>query len=329
MAHLSNELLTELNAAIVKRHLESVADQIRANAVECHALIAAGDDDYSTIGNTRFGGDPDLPPGVEWPTGSRRYSNFIGQINFGEFRPHSNDDVLPRSGMLYVFVRYMDSAAEPVQLDGIFFDGDLSSLRRQRSPAPESLCDEYLVDLSPQKIVTAPAISIATFRKSFRRFVEANTQEVNGEDGNLRRICLESDLGRKGQIGQLLGFANAGDERDNLYRHVALARLGKRELQFNDYWDSMEDYEAYIEQWKDDEQLVSRYREMRDGVVWLMSHRDLISRHVDEWRLLFRLNSNTEMNLNINDWDPLYVFIRHEDLANRNFNNLAGEVTQG
>ncbi len=35
------------------------------------------------------------------------------------------------------------------------------------------------------------------------------------------------------------------------------------------------------------------------------------------------------MNLTINDADPLYVFIRNEDLAKRDFSDLAGEVTQG
>jgi hypothetical protein len=153
MKHLSPELLAELNAGIAKHQLESVGDEIRKNAAECLALVATGEDDYSSVGNTRLGGDPDLPEGVEWPVDAdaevRRYPNFIGQINFAEIPRLPNDDVLPKSGLLSLFVRYMDSAAEPVLLDGVFFDGDLSRLRRRRSPPNESLCDEYLVDLVP------------------------------------------------------------------------------------------------------------------------------------------------------------------------------------
>jgi hypothetical protein len=178
-------------------------------------------------------------------------------------------------------------------------------------------------------VEAVPDISLATYRKSFQRHIEENTQDVNGEDGSLRCSSMKCDLGPRGSIGQLLGFANAFDERDNLYREVVLGRIGKRQLVYNDYWDSMAEYEAYIEKWKDNEQLVRMYRGMRDGVEWLTSNREMISRLVDEWRLLFRLNSNSRMDLNINDADPLYVFIRHEDLANRNFSNLAGEVTQG
>ena len=48
-----------------------------------------------------------------------------------------------------------------------------------------------------------------------------------------------------------------------------------------------------------------------------------------QWCMLFQIYSNQQMQLLINDADPLYVFIRNEDLANRNFQNLAGEVTQG
>src|SRR5215208_6088067 len=109
MILLCPELLAELNAAIAKGHLEGVADEIHNNAAECHALIATGEDDYSSIGNTRFGGDPDLPKGVEWPTapGARRgkYPNFIAQINFGEIPRLPNEDVLPTAGLLYIFVR--------------------------------------------------------------------------------------------------------------------------------------------------------------------------------------------------------------------------------
>lgn len=326
-------LLAELNAAITHRHLDAVADEIRQNSAECHTLIVAGEDDYSSVGNTRFGGEPDLPEGVEWPTDpeadDRPYSNFLAQINFAEIPRRSHDDVLPTSGLLSVFVSYMECAADPVILDAIYFDGDFSSLHRRRAPPADQLCEDHLLDLVPQKINAVPAVSIASYRKSFRRHVEENTEEVNGEDGQLRRIYLESDLEGEGQIGQLLGFANAGDERQNLYRQLVLARLGRRELVYNDYWESMAEYEAYIKKWKDNKQLVRMYRGMRKGVVWLTSNRDMISRHVDEWRLLFRLDSNREMNLNINDADPLYVFIRHEDLANKNFSNLAGEVTQG
>ena len=331
MPELSPTVLESLNNAITNRSLESVGDVLRANAAPCLSIVATGKDDYTTIGKTRFGGDPDLPKDEEWPTDpeSSRFSNFIAQINFAEIPAADGDDVLPKNGVLYIFVRYMECAAEPVTLDSLYYDGDASLLERRPCPPEDSLCDEYLVGLTPQRISIVPSASIASFRKQFRSHIEQNTEEVDGDDGEMRRIYLQSDLCAEGQIGQLLGFANPSDEQENLYRQLVLARLGKRPLVYNDYWDSMEEYEAYIEKWRDDKNLVKMYRDMRDGVIWLTSNREMIQSHVDEWRLLLRLDSNFEMDLNINDADPMYVFIRNEDLANRDFSNLACEVTQG
>jgi uncharacterized protein YwqG len=333
MLRMSPQLIAELDAAIARRHLNNVAEEIRNNATECYALIAVDDDDYSKLGNTRFGGDPDLPEGMDWPVDPAResptFSNFIAQINFAELPELTIKTGLPSRGILYLFVRYMECAAEPVVLDSFYFDGTTDSLARRQSPDPDSLCVENLVDLIPQRIRAVPSVSLANFRKRFRKNIEENTQEILGENGKLRRIYLESDLQKDGQIGQLLGFANAGDERENLYRQVVLARLGKRELVYNDYWDSMQEYEAYIEKWRSDEQLVKWYQGMREGVEWLTTNREMISDSVNQLRLLFQLNSNSQMNLNINSADPLYVFIREGDLARRDFSDLAGEVTQG
>jgi hypothetical protein len=205
----------------------------------------------------------------------------------------------------------------------------MSALERRPSPPNDLLREGCLTDLVPQKIEPIPTVSLAHYRKPFREFVAKRTEEIDGDDGDTRRSYLDSDLGRQGKIAQLLGFANCGDETTNLYRQVVLGRFGKRQLIFNDYWDSMIEYEAYVESWKDDEEMVEFYRRMRDGVIWLTSNRDAIATAVDEWRLLLRIDSNHQMRLNINDADPLYVFIRHDDLANRVFTNLAGEVTTG
>ncbi|TWT67588.1 DUF1963 domain-containing protein [Allorhodopirellula solitaria] len=332
MPELSPTLLKSLNKAIASHNLESVGDAIRANAAPCLSIAATETDDFSTTGNTRFGGEPDLPKDASWPTDpddNARFANFVAQINFAELPNVDGDDVLPKTGVLYIFVRFMEAAASPAILDTIFYDGDTAQLERRSNPPNESLCNEYLVDLIPQRISAVPSVSIPSYRKQFRSHVEQNTAEVDGDDGEMRLMDLESDLCADGQIGQLLGFANPGDDQENLYRQVVLALLGKRPLVYNDYWDSMEEYEAYIEEWRDDKSLVAMYRDMHDGVVWLTSNREMIQSHVDEWRLLLRVDSNFEMNLSINDADPMYVFIRNEDLANRDFSNLACEVTQG
>jgi hypothetical protein len=185
--------------------------------------------------------------------------------------------------------------------------------------------------LQPVKIRGTPAISLASYRKQFRIDVSRMAETVDDKNGELRRIELENDLLRPGQIGQLLGFANARDESANLYRQICLTRLGERDLTYNDYWDSLEEYEAYMKFWSDrgDQWLVKKYEEMREGVTWLVGRRDMLSQLAAEWRLLFRVDSNGDMGLNMMDGDPLYIFVREESVAKRDFADLAGEVTQG
>lgn len=67
-------------------------------------------DDYASIGNTRFGGLPDLPEGMEYPGWDYDYDDeqghyhyqFIAQLNCEELA--SFQSYLPRTGILYFFI---------------------------------------------------------------------------------------------------------------------------------------------------------------------------------------------------------------------------------
>jgi uncharacterized protein YwqG len=329
MSVLAPDLLARLKAEIARHRLEGAADLILRCASECYAMEVVAEDDYRRVGGTRFGGDPDLPAGFDWPSAvgpggrDRRYSNFVAQIDFAELPPLAAGSPLPRSGLLYLFVRSMESAADPVLLDAHFFDGARRSLRRVPSPDADELADEYLADLIPHRVRAVPAVSLPFYSKAFRAALE------DGRDFHWHD--LDPEPARGPRVGQLLGYANARDVRQNLYRHVVLGRLGRRELIYNDYWSSVGEYEAYIREWagKGEKDLVTMYEEMRPGVTWLVDRREEIGRAEAEWRLLFRLDSNAPMNLSINDADPLYAFVRQGELAAGRFGDLAGEVTQG
>jgi uncharacterized protein YwqG len=95
-------LLRALHEKISKCQLEGIADFIIENAVECYSMTVAAREDYSTVGNTRFGGDPDLPRSYSWPCDGSpedpisRFCNFIAQINFAELPPLTAGSPLPR-----------------------------------------------------------------------------------------------------------------------------------------------------------------------------------------------------------------------------------------
>lgn len=328
----SPKLLAELDAAIKQQHLESVADVIRGHATECYAIVVDDEDDYSSVGNTRFGGEPDLPRDMPWPTDPEadepKFSNFIGQLNFAELPALGIETGLPSQGILYLFVRVMESAAKPVVLDTFYYEGSLDELERRETPDVDSLCDEYLTDLNPVKVKAIEGISFSIFKESFRDYVQEHAETIDDEDGETRLINLARGFRRERQIGQILGFANASDLRKNLYRQVVLGRLNQRSLVYCDYWDSMEAYEAIVDGARSNENMLRYYENMREGVAWLIANRDRLSKMTDQLHMLLRLESNSSMNLYINDCDPLYVFARDSDLSERDFSDLSGEVTQ-
>ena len=55
------KLVDRLNEKIDQYQLSAARDLIHAHSKDCIAVRSAGSDDYSQVGKSRFGGDPDLP----------------------------------------------------------------------------------------------------------------------------------------------------------------------------------------------------------------------------------------------------------------------------
>lgn len=88
-------------------------------------------DDYQTVGNTRFGGWPDLPESIPYPRFQAQDADgkeqsyafeFLAQLNCKELAPLQN--FLPRDGILYFFL----SHHELMQAKVIHWNGDLETL---------------------------------------------------------------------------------------------------------------------------------------------------------------------------------------------------------
>ncbi len=80
-------------------HKEYLVNQFRP-AIEM--LMYRGE---TKLGQSYFGGAPDLPEGTAWPTYNDIPYVFLGQINFEEL---PDNDVLPKTGLLSIFVAYLD-----------------------------------------------------------------------------------------------------------------------------------------------------------------------------------------------------------------------------
>jgi uncharacterized protein YwqG len=119
-----NKLITEFN-------LEEYSDEIFKLAATTIIFTSSKIDNYENIGNTRFGGFPDLPEDIDWPISNGendiedkgKFFNFICQINLQEIA-HLNN-YLPKSGLLYFFSG--EYYYEP-EIKVIYYSGDLNKL---------------------------------------------------------------------------------------------------------------------------------------------------------------------------------------------------------
>jgi Leucine-rich repeat (LRR) protein len=71
-------------------------------------------DDYTACGNTRFGGDPDLPPAFEYPVSDGQHWIFIAQIDLAELAAYQS--YLPRAGLLTFLVNDLEYSREVMVL---------------------------------------------------------------------------------------------------------------------------------------------------------------------------------------------------------------------
>jgi len=117
------------------------------NGIQLIPTQLTADDNFS-IGESKFGGCPDLPESIDWKKlswrheGSKRYLHFVAQFNLADLKPHDIDQRLPETGMLYIFADVDDEVAHELQ-DAtnskmyriIHWNGELDSLQRAKLPS--------------------------------------------------------------------------------------------------------------------------------------------------------------------------------------------------
>lgn len=70
-----------------------------------HVIKVLEAEDYSSVGNSRIGGKPDLPKSMEYPLTSKGFYEFIIQLNLSE----NKIEGLPNNGLLSIFYGDLDN----------------------------------------------------------------------------------------------------------------------------------------------------------------------------------------------------------------------------
>ncbi|HEY6287186.1 MAG TPA: YwqG family protein [Ktedonobacteraceae bacterium] len=131
-----------VRAAFVAAGLSRLLKDIDFLAKDSIRLYAkpAGEYDIS-IGASRIGGVPDVPPDFKWPERNEVPQSFIAQLYLDEVHTYDINGALPSSGMLWFFydAKQETYGADPADHGGwrVMFSDDYSGL--QRIAAPDKL----------------------------------------------------------------------------------------------------------------------------------------------------------------------------------------------
>lgn len=265
-------------------------------------------EDYSEIGNTRIGGNPDLPKHMDYPSNEAGYYNLLIQLNFNEL-----DEIiepLPSSGILYLFIGEYD----PDEYFIYYYDGDQKELELKHPPKGKENLHEYLDE--PFKGVKVQYhlsyfydyFFLEELKKfnpkayeEFQQVVGFESEQILGYSPN---GCLSAYRVLNGfpklehtVLSDSLGFG----EKYNKQFEILISRAEKR------FQNGDEEIAEYIRQLKSyDENKESHFESVRNGNTLLLLSIPTIEKCGMIW----------------GDYHTLYLHMRREDIKNRNFSKF-------
>jgi hypothetical protein len=90
------------------------------------------------LGASRFGGVPDLPPDLRWPTVQKKKLPFLAQIDLSTL-PRAATKHLPKSGWLYAFGLFDDKRRKKDPVVLTVYQGKRAALSRAPAPKPNEM----------------------------------------------------------------------------------------------------------------------------------------------------------------------------------------------
>lgn len=249
------------------------------------------------VGATKFGGKPDVPPDFKWCRfkGEDYLSgevkscplSFLAQFDLEEISKYDTEGLLPKKGLLSFFYEcetgHWGFDPEDKGCARVFFFEDISAL----APAefPEDLAEDLRL---PELRITAASERSYQSYEDF--LVQRDPRSSLWEEFDSAQKSLGID--EPGERSKLLGWADV--IQGNMTRECELVSRG---YYLGDGWDNVTPQDRQeTEQW---------------------ANRD--------WLLLLQLDSilaDNGIEVNYGGRGRLYFYIRREDLAAHNFDNV-------
>lgn len=248
---------------------QRLIDSLRpAAAIETERVA----DNAIPIGHSKFGGAPDLPPEVEWPSWLGRPFGFFGQINLAEVAPFDIQGELPSHGVLAFFGRFFDESTKSngEEIKVLYFED--SGLVRTPPPAGVERPDCEIIPA--QKLLFSPEW---TAREFFYTELEGIWDFDDYIDNFLPRF------GRSERIHRMLGIPPTVQDPPFIAQEMERTGLG--------YQGNEDVFEAGALDWRLLLQLDFKDPDCYYGIASFVIHRDQLSaRNWDEVKFEYQGN---------------------------------------
>jgi hypothetical protein len=235
--------LAEWQESLARCGLAERAQEVRALlrpaiSFEDHERVDEDEDCPSPVGETRFGGEPDLPADQSWPTVAGRPMTFAAQLDLRALADHPAARELPREGVLSFFYDPFPEAPDgAVYVNAVrvmHFDASASLARRatpeggDRRPAYRSTPRELSATLPPRESpfyeALLPEPVVTEFRRSLSAAARGQGSVVDPLDG-LDRVLWNHNCDDPTESHRLLGYCQV--HQGDPYLEAEVQRSGR------------------------------------------------------------------------------------------------------
>lgn len=255
------------------------------------------DEDGLDVGGTRFGGDPDLPPGLPWPAVEGEPMVFVAQLDLAELSAFEAAAELPREGLLSFFYAPFPPEGQVLEHPvAVLCLRELAPLERRAAPDSHARLRPHAVTFEPEVLLPAlessfcfevlrPAAEVKAFYESLARGHAERPPVDPAALADL--VCTRSDCDFERPTHRLLG--HPASIQGDPYLDVEMSRCG---------WDA----------W-------------REGTTEAMALRE----RALGWRLLLQVDAYQDDELLLEqDGGFFYFWIPGEALAEHDFGRVQG-----
>ena len=270
--------------------LKKIMSEILASLKKNEIIISTEfNNDSKIINKSKIGGKPYLPKDFIWPYYQELPLSFLAQINLKEVNSLDKDRLLPSKGMLYFFYELeTEEWGYKPQSKGcakVFYYEDISNF--SLIDFPENMEDDY---------------KIPEFKVNFKSNISLHSYE------DFYLFLKEHDTFKEQDIS-FSDFIPLYDELfipDNNYTKL----LGYPEVIQNPMEEECE--------------AVTRGFDMGGVESYPKKYQKEIRSASKDWILLFQMDTveTSDYELMFGDSGHIYFWIKKEDLANKNFENI-------